>query len=184
MARRKPSAKTDRSGAAPTTSASGLLDRLSSEEAVTVLRHLLDQHPELRSEAEQLADRLVSSSSIEEIAEDVHSRITSIDLDDLNGRAGAHSWGYVEPSQAAIDLLEEAVEDLVEDMKRRVSWGLCPRPKSSAPELWKDCIRHEILNRTALWVGRRTSPARRPITLWPSSSEPAVLRPARPCRKA
>ena len=124
MARRKPSAKTDRSGAAPTTSASGLLDRLSSEEAVTVLRHLLDQHPELRSEAGQFAARLVSSSSIEEIAEDVHGRITSIDLDDLNGRAGAHSWGYVEPSQAAIDLLEEAVEDLEEDMKRRVEMGL------------------------------------------------------------
>ena len=124
MARRKLSAKTDRSGATPPTSASGLLDRLSSEEAVTVLRHLLDQHPELRSEAEQFAARLVSSSSIEEIAEGVHGRITSIDLDDLNGRAGAHSWGYVEPSQAAIDLLEEAVEDLVEDMKRRVELGL------------------------------------------------------------
>jgi len=81
---------------------------------VPVLRHLLDQHPELRSEAEQFAAKLVCSSSIEEIAEDVHGGSTSIDLDDLNGRAGAHSWGYVEPSQTAIDLLEEAVEELVE----------------------------------------------------------------------
>jgi len=54
---------------------------------------LLKKHPGLQAEAEDLARNIVSSSSIEEIAEDVHSRITSIDLDDLNGRAGAHSWG-------------------------------------------------------------------------------------------
>jgi hypothetical protein len=45
-------------------------------------------------------------------------------LDDLNERAGAHSWGYVGPDQAAQDLLEEALEDLVEDMNRRAELGL------------------------------------------------------------
>ncbi len=103
-----------------------LLDRLASDEANAVLQGLLKKHPGLQAEAEDLARNIVSAASIEEIAEDVHSRITSIDLDDLNGRAGAHSWGYVEPSQAAIDLLEEAVEDLLEDMKRRVELGLVP----------------------------------------------------------
>ena len=115
MTRRQASAKSD---------AAGLLERLSPEEAVAVLHQLLDKHPELRSEAEQFATKLVSSFSIEDIAEDVHYRVTSIDLDDLNGRAGAHSWGYVGPDQAAQDLLEEALEDLVEDMKRRAELGL------------------------------------------------------------
>lgn len=107
MARRKISPKSDASGAARRTSASGLLDRLSSEEAVAVLHQLLDQHQELRSEAEQFATKLVSSCSIEDIAQDVQDRVSSIDLDDLNGRAGAHSGGYVGPDQAAQDLLEK-----------------------------------------------------------------------------
>jgi len=124
MARRKAPAKSDASATALLTSAPGLLDRLSSEEAVAVLQHLLDKHPELRSEGEQFATKLVSSSSIEDIARDVHCRITSIELDALNERAGAHSWGYVEPGQAAIDLLEEALDDLVEDMKRNAELGL------------------------------------------------------------
>jgi len=115
MMRRKASAKSD---------ADGLLERLSPEEAVAVLHRLLDKHAELRSEAGQFATKLVSSSSIEDIAEDAHYRVTSIDLDDLNGRAGAHSWGYVGPDQGAQDLLEEALEDLVEDMKRRADLGL------------------------------------------------------------
>jgi hypothetical protein len=115
MTRRKASAKSD---------ASGLLERLSPEEAVTVLHQMLDKHPELQSEAEQFATKLVSSCSIEDVAQDVCDRITGIDLDALNGRAGAHSWGYVEPGEAAQDLLEEAVEDLLEDMKRRAELGL------------------------------------------------------------
>src|SRR5437660_1702579 len=44
----------------------------------------------------------------------------SIDLDALNGRAGKHAWGYVEPGDAAMELLEEAIEDRVEDMKRHL----------------------------------------------------------------
>ena len=98
---------------------SGLLERLSPEEAVTVLHRLLDKHPELRTEAEQFATKLVSACSVEDIAQDVQDRITCIDLDDLNGRAGAHSWGYVEPGEAAMDLMSEALEELVEDMKRK-----------------------------------------------------------------
>jgi hypothetical protein len=115
MTRRKASAKSD---------VFGLLERLSPEEAVAVLRQMLDKHPEMRSEAEDFATQLVSSDSIEDIAQDVCDRIIGIELDDLNGRAGAHSWGYVGPDQAAQDLLEEAVEDLLEDMKRRSELGL------------------------------------------------------------
>lgn len=48
----------------------------------------------------------------------------NLDLDDLHDRAGSHSWGYVEPAQAAQDLLEEAVEDMLVDMKRRMELGL------------------------------------------------------------
>lgn len=104
--------------------APGVLERLRPEEAAAVLHQLLGQHPELRSEAQQFATELISIPSIQDVSEDTHSRITSIDLEALNGRAGAHSWGYVEPSEAATELLSEALEDLVEDMKRSAELGL------------------------------------------------------------
>lgn len=50
--------------------------------------------------------------------------IRSLHLDDLAGRAGRHSWGYTEPSEAAWELLEEAVNPFLEDMKRRAELGL------------------------------------------------------------
>ncbi len=104
--------------------APGVLERLRPEEAAAVLHQLLAKHPELRSAAEKLATQLVSASSIDEVSEDVHYQITSIDLEALNGRAGAHSWGYVEPSEAATELLSEALEDLVEGMRRNAELGI------------------------------------------------------------
>src|SRR2546430_8612475 len=38
---------------------------------------------------------------------------------DLNARAGSHEWGYVEPSEAAWEILEETVEPVLDDMKRQ-----------------------------------------------------------------
>ena len=48
----------------------------------------------------------------------------AVDVDALSGRAGRHSWGYVEPDQAALDLLGEAVDPFLEDMKDKLGLGL------------------------------------------------------------
>jgi hypothetical protein len=58
------------------------------------------------------------------VADEVEDALLQFDYDDLNGRAGSHSWGYVEPSEAAGELLEEALEPFVNDMKRHLEMGL------------------------------------------------------------
>lgn len=115
MSRRKPIANEK---AAPA------LEKLRPEEAAAVLNQLLDKHPELKSEAARLASQLISATSIEDVAQEIYIEITSVDLEALNGRAGSHSWGYVEPSEAANELLTEAVEDRVEEMQRSLELGL------------------------------------------------------------
>jgi len=101
-----------------------VLDRLEPWEAQAVLRRLLAAHPNLGIEAEQISKSLLGEISLEIVADDVADAIRSLSLDDLNGRAGRHSWGYVEPSEAAWELLEEAVNPFLEDMKRRMGLGL------------------------------------------------------------
>ena len=101
----------------------GALSHLESHEGDAVLRELLKRHPELQQEAEEMAESTISDVSVEGIAQDVSDSVLGVDLDDLNDRAGKHSWGYVEPSEAAWELLEEAVEDIIEDMKRRKGAG-------------------------------------------------------------
>lgn len=101
-----------------------LLNKLDNAEAASVLKELLDRHSELRSEAEAIARDLLAEVSLFSVADDVESAVLQYDYDDLNGRAGNHSWGYVEPSEAASELLEEAVEPFISDMKRYLDMGL------------------------------------------------------------
>src|ERR1700674_3321219 len=77
-----------------------LLDELQPGEAALVLRRLLAGHPELLSEAEEISRSTLGDLSFESIASEVEDSIRQLDLDDLNGRASHHSWGYTEPIEA------------------------------------------------------------------------------------
>ena len=106
------------------TRAASVLDRLQPEEAHSVLERLLAAHPELRSEAQQIAKSVLSEVEFECVADDVADALLYLGLDELESRAGAHSWGYTEPSEAAWELLEECVLPFIEDMKRQLELGL------------------------------------------------------------
>jgi hypothetical protein len=101
-----------------------VLGRLSNAEAASVLNCLLQRHPELRTEAETAAQDLLGDVSFSTVADEVESAVLQFDYDDLNARAGGHSWGYVEPGEAASELLEEAMEPFVDDLKRYLELGL------------------------------------------------------------
>jgi hypothetical protein len=100
------------------------LERLKPEEAAAVLRRLLEVHPDLSSEAEEMARSLLHQVEYEDIAAEIEDEIRALDYDALNARAGRHEWGYVEPAQAAEEILEETVEPFLEDMKRHLELGL------------------------------------------------------------
>lgn len=114
-------ASTPRSPKADSTS---VLERLETDEARVVLQRLLIAHPNLRAEAEQTARSLLSQVSFESVADDVEQALRSLDLDDLGGRAGEHHGGYTSPTEAAWQLLQEAVDPFLADMKRQTELGL------------------------------------------------------------
>lgn len=100
------------------------LETLSPPETQVVLDRLLAAHSELSSEAEEIAKAMLENVSPELIADEVENALTSVDLEDLGGRAGRHEWGYVEPNEAAGELLEEALEPFLADLKRHIELGL------------------------------------------------------------
>ena len=67
---------------------------------------------------------MVSAASVEGVAEDIFDAVTSLDIGTFHGHAGKQPWGYVEPTEAAWELLDEAVVDVIADMKRRAELGL------------------------------------------------------------
>jgi hypothetical protein len=83
----------------------------------------LTKHPELSAEAETLAASAIGDVAMEDIAQETEDAVRALDIDDLNSRAGSHADGYVEPTEAAWELIEEAVMPLIEDIQRRLDAG-------------------------------------------------------------
>ncbi|MBM4094013.1 MAG: hypothetical protein FJ276_32090 [Planctomycetes bacterium] len=121
---RKPAAPHGPRRTKPKTRSTSTLDKMVPSELATVLRALLAKHPELSTEAEQIAIDMIAAPSAEAVADEVHDAVTALSIESFHGRAGKQAWGYVEPTEAAWELLGEAVEDVLADMHRRADLGL------------------------------------------------------------
>lgn len=98
---------------------------LSGAEHASVLDELLTLHPDLRPEAEDAARRLLGDASIEAVAESVARALEELPLDALATRSGRiRGRGYVHETEAAWEILNDAVEPFLTDLRRRASLGL------------------------------------------------------------
>lgn len=101
------------------------LDALFGTEQSVVLTGLLGAHPELWPEAEEAARTLLASVAVDEVADAVSSSLEAIPLDGLGARSGRISGrGYVHETDAAWELLTEALAPFLADLRRRAGIGL------------------------------------------------------------
>ena len=94
------------------------IQSLSADEAAFVLKDLLDNDPALIKKAYEAAITVAGDVDADAIMEEVFISLNMLELDDLNGRAGKTRYGYVEPSEAAWQLFEEALAPYIEEMKK------------------------------------------------------------------
>lgn len=101
------------------------LDALTGAERGAVLAELLTAHPDLRAEAEHAAERLLADAAIDSVAEEIAWALREIPLEDLAGRCGRiRGRGYVDENEAAWELVHEAIEPFLTDLRRRAGRGL------------------------------------------------------------
>jgi len=100
------------------------LAELDRNEKAAVLDELLRLRPGLRAEAERVAREQLIDTDVERVAEAVADELEHLGSDELAGRAGKHRWGYVEPTEAAWELLEEAVGAFDREIERLLVLGL------------------------------------------------------------
>jgi len=99
-------------------------EHLRSDESAFVLEKLLAAHPELQKEVNAQALELAKASAFEVTAEWLAENLRSLDLDELNDRAGDHGMGYVDPGDAGYEACQEVLDPLLEEMDRQVDLGL------------------------------------------------------------
>jgi hypothetical protein len=94
------------------------LDVLTGDEAQIVLKDLLSSRPDLISDARRAANAVLATVLFADVAADVFGALQALDLDDLD--AGPRPGGYVEPSEAAWNVIERVVTPYFHDLARRV----------------------------------------------------------------
>lgn len=96
----------------------------SYSEKALILTQLLDGDPTLRKRAEDIARGMLGSVDITIVSDLIVEAILELDTEDLANRAGPRRHGYVEPTDAAWQLLEETIQPWIEDLHRRARLGL------------------------------------------------------------
>lgn len=106
------------------------LDALPAAERSVVLTQLLLARPELRAEAETIAATVLSAGDIGQIGEDVAAELRNLPISDLAGRAGPPGdGGYMQPHEAANEMLAEIVQPYLDDIARRPGLGASVRKR-------------------------------------------------------
>ncbi len=89
-----------------------------------MLEELLRARPELHLEAERIAREQLADTDREAVAEELEWKLRSLRSDELRGRAGRQRWGYVEPTEAAWELLDESVDTYGREIERLRALGM------------------------------------------------------------
>ena len=91
---------------------------LSAHEAACVLNDMLDNDPNLMKKAYEAAIRVAGDMDADAVMDKVFNRLDRLDVEGLSGRAGGTRYGYVEPSDAAWEMFEEALDPFIDEMKK------------------------------------------------------------------
>jgi hypothetical protein len=80
---------------------SDILDIITPDQALIVLKQLAVQDPKINKKAREIALGLVDDVDVEGVTEEVFWALDSIAIEDVWDRSGSKRDGYVDPGDAA-----------------------------------------------------------------------------------
>lgn len=120
-----------------------ILDKISGEEALTILRQLAKNDPKIGKQIEKEAEKLLKKVDLEEICEDVYSVLDGIDVEELWDRSGASRYGYSSPEDMAVEMMEEELEPYNKEVVKYLELGMAKEAKLYCMGVLKGIYQYE-----------------------------------------
>ena len=96
-----------------------ITEKLEGDEAIEVLQRLLKKNKTVKKTVESTIKEFLNEEiEVEDIAASVQMELEGLAREEVWERAGKHSYGYVEPSEAAYEMYGEVLERYQKDLKR------------------------------------------------------------------
>ena len=101
-----------------------VIKKLTAEQAFEVIKRLSEKGGEIREVVLLEVKNLLMAVDVDETADEVFSVLDSIDVQDCWDRSGSSRHGYTEPSEAAVELVEEELQPFYDQAKRYRELGM------------------------------------------------------------
>ena len=95
-----------------------LIDKISPNEALTILKQLAKADKIIEKKIIGIADGIIRNVDVEEICEEVFFVLDGIDVHELWDRSGSTSYGYISPEEMAVEMMEEELDSFNQEVIR------------------------------------------------------------------
>lgn len=95
-----------------------VLESITGDDALAILKGLAARHQSLAREIEDVAKERFSPAEMDAIAANVVMELESLDVEDVWDRSGSNRDEYVEPSEAASEMFEEALQPFRDEVAK------------------------------------------------------------------
>ncbi|HPB64254.1 MAG TPA: hypothetical protein PKY42_03470 [Mesotoga sp.] len=100
------------------------LDIINGNDALLILKALANEDRSIAKRIEQIALEYLRDVDFEKIASQVYYALERIEVEDLWDQSGRMRDGYVEPSERAWEMFEEALEPFTNELKKYLDLSL------------------------------------------------------------
>ena len=97
---------------------SDIIDQLSPDDALAILKIATRKDKETAAQITEIARAYLREVDPGEIAFILHDELTLLQVEEVWDRAGPQRYGYVEPNDAAYEMIENVLNPYLEDLKK------------------------------------------------------------------
>jgi len=101
-----------------------IIDHLSPTDALTILRTLANSDEQLARRIAEVATAHLSEVDTEEVAAVLYDELDALEVEEVWDRAGPKRHGYVDPGEAADQMIEEVIDPYLEELKKYQELGM------------------------------------------------------------
>jgi hypothetical protein len=132
-----------------------IIDHLSPADALSILEALADSDEQLAARIAEMATARLRGVDPEEVAAVLYDELDALEVEEVWDRAGPTRHGYVDPGEAADEMIEEVVEPLLEELKKYQALGMNTEANRMCMGLLLGLYRfeHESTSEFKKWAG-------------------------------
>ena len=132
-----------RKGKSKTTSEKkSILDHLT-QDAFAVLKILAGEDENIAHRIERIAREYLSGVDFEDIASEVYFELNNVDVEEVWRRSGRTRHGYVDPTEMAWEMFENALEPFLEELRKYQKLSMYDEAKNYCMGILKGIYRFE-----------------------------------------